>query len=141
MFKERKLPFFVRLPESLVERFREYVSLKHSTDRYGWQSYEVELALKNHLATQNTKQQHTQVSKSHENRIYKVEYAMQEINKYFIQTEKYIDPPKFIPENLLNEAIANLHGSDSRTINKWKDLLEEYGQIKRNGRFQFEVLI
>jgi hypothetical protein len=141
LFKERKLPFFVRLPESLVERFREYVNLKYSTDRYGWQSYEVELALNNHLATQTAKQQRTQACKGNENRIYKVEHAMQEINTFFIQTQKYIDPPKFIPENLLDEAIANLHGSDSRTINKWKALLVKYGQIKRNGRFQFEVLI
>ena len=140
MYKEKKIGVFVRLPHELVERFRDYVNLKYSKDRYGWQSYEVERALKNHLATQSTQQQNTQMSSHNEIKNFKIKNAMEGINRYFINAELYTEPPKYIPEKHLDQAIASLRGTDKRTIAKWKDLLLKYGHIKRSGMFQFEIL-
>jgi hypothetical protein len=140
LFKEEKIPLFVRLPKSLVNSFRDYVSMKYSTDRYGWQSYEIELALKHHLAIQNTQHQNPQILNCKENKNFKIRNVMEQINRYFINIELYTEPPKFIPEKHLNQAIADLHGTDKRTIAKWRDLLLKYGHIKRSGMFQFEIL-
>lgn len=140
MYKEKRIPFFVRLSETVVRQFREYVSLKYSTDRYGWQSYEVELALKTYLGAKNSLQQITQTRDLNENRILKTRKAMDEIKSYFIKTELYIDPPKVIAEKHLDEAITNLHGLDPRTVKKWKEILQRYGHIKRIDQFRFEIL-
>ena len=75
-------------------------------------SLEVEQALSNYLAVQSTQQQNTQSGRSHsQNQIFKVKKVMEDIQKYLIESQLYVDIPQFIPEKHLDQAIANLEGS------------------------------
>ena len=140
MHREKKIPLFVRLPEDLVKRFRNYVNQKYSTDRYGWQAYEVEVALKRLLAFENTQLHSTQIFNTELDPIFrtknKLEKKIDTINRYIMETHGYMSPPTQVPEAHLDEAL----GIDSRTQKKWKKLLMEHGKIKRIGLRQFEIL-
>jgi di/tripeptidase len=43
--------------------------------------------------------------------------------------------PDQIPEKILDQAIAEVRGSDPRTINKWKNIFQKSGLIKYIGGF------
>ena len=43
--------------------------------------------------------------------------------------------PDEIPEKILDQAIAEVRGSDPRTIRKWKNIFEKAGLIKFIGGF------
>jgi hypothetical protein len=47
----------------------------------------------------------------------------------------YSFKPMEIPEKILDQAIAEVRGSDPRTIKKWKDLFQRSGLIKYLGGF------
>jgi di/tripeptidase len=43
--------------------------------------------------------------------------------------------PDQIPERVLDQAIAEVRGSDPRTVKKWKNILQKSGLIKFIGGF------
>jgi hypothetical protein len=140
----KKVPLYVFIPEELAARLRRFIALKHQTTEKGLLSLEVEQALRNYLAVQSTQQQNTQINKSsylqQQNQILKVKKVMEDIQKYLIESELYVDIPQFILEKHLDQAIANLRGVDKRTIKTWKQLLEQYGHIRKSGLSRYEIL-
>jgi hypothetical protein len=145
--KDDKVQFKVYLPESLIEKFRTLVALKHQRHERGLLSCEVEQALKQYIASYNTQQQYTQKALlrqeqrfSKSNTQPKVFALKQDIFKYLIDSQQYLDEPQNITDRQLVGAIGAVRGSDPRTINKWTKLLEQYGYIKRSGLHQIEFL-
>lgn len=140
--KRKKVPLYVFVPEELAARLRRFIALKHQTTEKGLLSLEVEQALMNHLAVQSTQQQNTQIKRSHsqQNQILKVKKVMEDIQKYLIESELYVDIPQFILEKHLDQAIANLRGVDKRTVKTWRQLLEQYGHIRKSGFSRYEIL-
>ena len=138
----KKVPLYVFVPEELAARLRRLIALKYQTTEKGLLSLEVEQALLNHLAVQSTQQQNTQIKRSHsqQNQLLKVKKVMEDIQKYLIESELYVDIPQFILEKHLDQAIANLRGVDKRTVKTWKQLLEQYGHIKKSGLSTYEIL-
>ena len=65
---------------------------------------------------------------------------MEDIQKYLIESELYVDIPQFILEKHLDQAIANLRGVDKRTVKTWRQLLEQYGHIRKSGFSRYEIL-
>ena len=140
--KRKKVPLYVFVPEELAARLRRFIALKHQTTEKGLLSLEVEQAIMKHLAVQSTQQQNTQIkrSDSQQNQILKVKKVMEDIQKYLLESELYVDIPQFILEKHLDQAIANLRGVDKRTIKIWKQNLEQYGHIRKSGLSMYEIL-
>jgi hypothetical protein len=139
--KRKKVPLYVFVPEELAARLRKFIALKHQTTEKGLLSLEVEQAIMNHMAVQSTQQQNTQIKRSHsQNQLLKVKKVMEDIQKYLIESELYVDIPQFIPEKHLDQAIANLRGVDKRTIKIWKQNLEQYDHIRKSGLSRYEIL-
>jgi hypothetical protein len=139
--KIRKVPLYVFVPEELAASLRRFIALKHQTTEKGLLSLEVEQALKHYLVVQSTQQQNTQIKKSQlQNQIFKVKKVMEDIQNYLIESQLYVDIPQFIIEKHLDQAIANLRGVDKRTIKTWKQLLEQYGHIRKSGLKMYEIL-
>jgi hypothetical protein len=138
----KKVPLYVFVLEELAARLRRFIALKHQTTEKGLLSLEVEQALRNYLTVQSTQQQNTQIKSSHsqQNQILKVKKVMEEIQKYLIESQLYVDIPQFILEKHLDQAITNLRGLDKRTIKTWKQLLEQYGHIRKSGLSRYEIL-
>jgi hypothetical protein len=138
----KKVPLYVFVLEELAARLRRFIALKHQTTEKGLLSLEVEQALRNYLTVQSTQQQNTQIKSSHsqQNQILKVKKVMEEIQKYLIESQLYVDIPQFILEKHLDHAITNLRGVDKRTIKTWKQLLEQYGHIRKSGLSRYEIL-
>jgi|SRR5918994_3713862 hypothetical protein len=138
--KRKKVPLYVFISE-VEKRLRRFIALKHQTVEKGLLSLEVEQALKNYLAIQSTQQQNTQSGRSpSQNQIIKVKKVMEDIQKYLIDNELYVEIPQFILEKHLDEAIANLRGLDKRTIRTWKQHLELHGYIRKSGVHRYEIL-
>ena len=126
-------------------KFRELVNLKHPMYDRGALSYEVEQALRQYIASytlnthaQDTKSSMPNVEKSNPNpRVY---LFKQQIFKWLVESEIYLEVPQFIMRKHLEMEIGALRGTDKRTINKWLDDLEKYGCIKKSGIQQFEFV-
>jgi predicted transcriptional regulator len=140
--KRKKVPLYVFVSEGLAARLRRFIALKHQTTEKGLLSLEVEQAIMNHLAVQSTQQQNTQIKRSYsqQNQLLKINKVMEDIQKYLIESQLYVDLPQFIPEKHLDQAIANLRGVDKRTIKIWKQNLEQYGHIRKSGLSRYEIL-
>jgi hypothetical protein len=145
--KEDKVQLKVYLTETLIEKFRTLVALKHQRCKRGLLSYEVEQALKQYIASYNTQQQYTQKALlRQEQRFCKSNtqpklYALkQDIIKYLVDSEQYVDEPQNITDRHLSDAIGAVRGTDPRTVKKWIKLLEQFGYIKWSGVHQIEFL-
>ena len=83
-----------------------------------------------HTDTQSLNQEIIKAEQSNPNpKIYSLK---QDIFKYFIESQLYLEVPQFIPTSHLIKAIAALKGVDQRTIKKYVKLLESFGCIKRS---------
>ena len=124
---EESVQLKVRIPKSLSVKFRELVNLKHPTYKLGGLSFEVEQALRQYIATYK-QQQNTNSSLYAEksNPSFKVYAFKQDILKWLIESELYVQVPQFIPKKHVIDAITALRGTDKRTINKWLSGLEKY---------------
>ena len=60
----------------------------------------------------------------------KIYSLKQDIFKYFIDSQLYLEVPQFIPDSHLIKAIAALKGIDQRTIKKYVKVLAGVGCIK-----------
>ena len=145
--KEDKIQFKVYLPETLIEKFRTLVVLKHQRYQRGLLSYEVEQALKHYVTSYNTQQQYTQKAPLFQEQRFcksntqpKVFALRQDILKYLVDSEKYLDEPKNITDRQLFDAIGAVRGTDPRTVKRWTKLLEQCGYIKSSGTHQIEFL-
>ena len=68
-------------------------------------------------------------------------YAIkQDIFRWFVESELYLEVPQFVPKTHLQSAIAALRGTDKRTIDKWLNDLEKYGCIKKSSMWQYEFV-
>ena len=140
------------IPRSLSTKFRELVNLKHPMYQKGALSYEVEMALRQYIASYMTTPTHINTdthSQQNDNLAIKAEqsnpnpkiYSLKkDILKYFIESQLYLEVPQFIPATHLIKAIAALKGIDQRTINKYLKLLEGFGCIKKSGLSQYEFV-
>jgi hypothetical protein len=140
---EAKNQLKVYLTSSVLKDFRELVARKHGLAMRGLISYEVEIALKQYIASYHST--HTSTHKSLDatpiNPFPKVYTAKQEILSWLGNIDLYFkNVPQCIPEKHLTQAIAATKGSDPRTIRRWtKDLLE-CGCIKKSGPHQYEFV-
>lgn len=97
-----------------------------------------------HIASYNTQQQITQksiLSQQHRNQKQPKVLALKEdIFKYLIDSEQYIEVPQYITDRQLFDAIGMLRGIDKRTVRKWTDLLKQYRMIRYTGVHQIEFI-
>lgn len=139
-----KIQFKVYLSNGVVERFRRFIASKHQKYRRGLLSLEVEQALMHHIASYNTQQQSTQKSilsqQPRNQKQPKVLALKEDIFKYLIDSEQYIDTPGYITDRQLFDAIGMLKGTDQRTIRKWMIILQQYGIIRWSGVHQIEFI-
>lgn len=145
--KEDKIQFKVYLPETLIEKFRTLIALKYQRYQRGLLSYEVEQALKQYIASYNTQQQYTQKALLRQEQRFcksniqpKVFALKQDIFKYLIDSQQYVDEPQNITDRQLYDAIGAVRGLDPRTVKKWTKLLEQCGCVKSSGVHQIEFL-
>ncbi|MEM2892575.1 MAG: hypothetical protein QW486_00320 [Candidatus Bathyarchaeia archaeon] len=126
--KKVKVGFYISEP--LVERFRTFVIQKYSKYERGFFSSEVELCLKYWLDL------HT---KSHDLKMKvrptppsKIVLAFAEVRNYLLSSYIYMElPPRTeIPRVHLEKAIANVRGSDRRTIQKLMEIFHKMGFIE-----------
>ena len=118
----------VRL-EVLIDREVYELLIKMAPSIYGQGkyrgalSYIVEEALRYYLASRALTQTHTNPRASIRQVYEKVVDKLKEITHLPFK-------PKEIPEKILDLAIAEVRGSDPRTIAKWKTMFEKVGLIK-----------
>jgi hypothetical protein len=150
--KRGKRAVTIYLPEKLVEGLKEIVREKYSS-LYGF-SNEVEIAIKNHLATTYTQAQSTQKiscafiqgngnGNGHSNNkaVPQIVYQLKEgIFLFLVESGLYEEVPQYVSDKHLYSAIASLRGTDMRTIKKWTNTLKRYEIIKENGIHQYEFL-
>lgn len=129
----------VYLPESLDMRFREFLALKYRKIERGLISYEVEQAL-GHWISLHTKAQKSLVTKA-PNPMPKVSNAFLDIKHYLLSRYyERLAPGSSVPDKFLREAIAQVRGSDKRTMRKWLRVFSENGLIKRLNWSVWELL-
>ena len=136
----------VSIPKSVSTRFRELVNMKHPRFEKGVLSYELEQAMRQYIASYMTTHTHIdakvqpQIKAEQSNpnpTIYKLK---QDIFKYFIDSQLYLEVPQFVPTQHLVNAIAALKGVDNRTVKKYLQLLERFGCIKKSGTHVYEFV-
>jgi len=120
-------------------------------------SHEVELAIKNHLATTYTQAQSTQKiscafiqqgngnggnGRSNNNKaVPRIVYQLKEgIFLFLVESGLYEEVPQYVSDKHLYSAIASLRGTDMRTIKKWTNTLKRYEIVKEAGPHQYEFL-
>jgi hypothetical protein len=116
-----KKPLTILISEDIYKQLVD-VAVNWYGKSHGALSAYVEYALR--LALEKHTQIHTKNPKNSVRAIY--EQVKQKIKE--ITSSKLI--PEEIPEKILEVAIADVRGSDPRTIEKWKNLLEKSGLIK-----------
>ena len=123
--------------EDLLKEFRELAFRKHGVLR-GALSWEVEEALKNWLALNNT-HKCTQIKPLNPgNKILKVYNQVKEYikEKYYYGT---LMPHSQVPRKFLVEAIMAIRGPDKRTVRGWLDRFMKFKLIKYLGGEIFEM--
>jgi len=124
--EEDKVHLHVMIRKGLYETIKRIAVEKYGKYRGGL-SYIVEEALELYLGM------HTQLRTNPARSIRDVyEQVIQKI-KEIMQTP--IKPVE-VPEAVLDRAIAEVRGSDKRTIEKWKNLFEKSGLIKFIGGYK-----
>jgi hypothetical protein len=121
-----KRPLFVYIPEDLYQKLVE-VAVNWYGKSHGALSAYVEYVLRQVLE-QHT-QIHTKNPKGSVRAVY--EQVIQKVKEILKTPFK----PEEVPEKILNQAIAEVRGSDYRTIEKWKNLFEKSGLIKFIGGY------
>jgi hypothetical protein len=116
-----KKPLTILIPEDIYKQLID-VAVNWYGKSHGAISAYVEYALR--LALEQHTQIHTKNPKNSVRAVY--EQVKQKIKE--ITSSKLI--PEEIPEKILEVAIAEVRGSDPRTVEKWKNLLEKSGLIK-----------
>jgi hypothetical protein len=115
-----KVHLHVMIKRGLYETVKRIAVEKYGKYRGGL-SYVVEEALELYLGMRT--QIHTNPKRSIRD-VY--EQVVQKIKEILITHIK----PEEIPEKILDQAIAEVRGSDPRTVEKWKTLFEKSGLIK-----------
>ena len=115
-----KVHLHVMIRRGLYEAIKRIAVEKYGKYRGGL-SYVVEEALELYLGMRT--QIHTNPKRSIRD-VY--EQVVRKIKEILITPIK----PEEIPEKILDKAIAEVRGSDPRTIEKWKTLFEKSGLIK-----------
>jgi hypothetical protein len=76
---------------------------------------------------------HTQIHTKNPSRSVRAVY--EQVVRKIMEIKGYSFKPEEIPEGVLDQAIADVRGSDSRTIAKWKNIFHKSGLIKYIGGF------
>ena len=121
-----KRPLTILIPEDIYKQLVE-VAVSWYGKSHGALSAYVEYVLRQAL------EQHAQIRtknpKSSVRAVY--EQVIQKVKEML----KTPFRPEEVPEKILNQAIAEVRGSDPRTIEKWKNLFEKSGLIKFIGGY------
>jgi len=120
---EEKVHLHVMIRRGLYETIKRIAVEKYGKYRGGL-SYIVEEALELYLGV------HTQI---HTNPKRSVRDVYEQVVQRIKEILKTPIKPEEVPEKILDVAIAEVRGSDSRTIEKWKSLFERSGLIKYVG--------
>ena len=142
VLEEEKDQLHVRLPVSLLEKFRRMAYQKHPLQAHGALSFEVEQALSTYLSLHHTQTQNTQNETfiNPQNPTPKVFRLYKQIKQYLGDKHR-IDLERIanVPLALLIEAIKVIKGTDDRTVKKWMEELKRNHCIKEITPNLFEV--
>jgi hypothetical protein len=122
-----KRVLFVYISEDLYKQLIEIAPVQYGK-HHGALSYVVEEALRHYLLPR----QHTN---STQNPRLGVRHVYEQVVEKVKEILHYNFKPTEIPEKILDQAIAEVRGSDPRTVKKWKNILQKSGLIKFIGGF------
>jgi len=122
-----KRPLYVYISEDLYQKLIE-VAVNWYGKTHGALSAYVEYVLRQ--AVERHTQIHTKNPKGSVRVVY--EQVVQKVKEILGVSMK----PEEVPEKILDQAIAEVRGSDPRTIEKWKNLFEKSGLIKFIGGYR-----
>jgi len=120
--RKKKVTLHVLIEKDIYDKLIQIAPMIYGSSR-GALSYVVEEALRYWLGPRLHTQKHTNPSRSIATVYNTVVEKVKEILKIDIK-------PYEIPEKVLDAAIAQVRGSDPRTISKWKDTFIGAGLIK-----------
>jgi hypothetical protein len=142
---DEKQQFKVYISPKVIERFKYEIAINRETISRGLISQEVEKALNQYIAFQRAQRTQQQNTRRRDRLVVeglppKVYQLREDIYKYLIDCEFYLEVPQCIPEKHLIQAISTLRGTDKRTIFKWIRILKQYKVIKESGVHEYEFL-
>lgn len=123
---EDKVQIKAYVPKSLDKAFRALIAQKYGEFRKGYLSWEITQALHAWIAEHNLQQQ---LNKNRSNPGPRVKKVAEQVKQYLMDHFGY----KIIytvPVKHIVTAIANVRGSDDRTIRKWLKLFAQQKIIK-----------
>lgn len=124
-----KMLLGVRVTNELNSEFRRFISEKYGRYEQGQLSYEVSEALKHWIKIHTGTQ--TSLLSTPPNPTPRVSQVFVAIKQYLLQ--KYfqeLNPGAVVPALYLKEAIAQVRGSDKRTVVKWMTVFGNFHLIK-----------
>jgi len=128
--KKGKKRLEVLIDEELYKLLIEVAPSIYGEGKYrGALSYVVEEALRHYL----TPRQHTASTQNNPKR--GVKYVYMQVKEKAKEILNLDYPPDEVPEKVLDQAIAEVRGSDPRTLKKWKNIFQKSGLIKYIGGF------
>jgi hypothetical protein len=120
-------------------KLRQLINQKYSKYEKGCLSYEVEQAIRHWLALHTKAQTIIEVNKP--NPTPKVYMMFAEVKDYLLRTwYGELNSGQQIPRIHIENAIANIRGSDKRTIEKWFRIFHKNGLIKPVTSASWEIM-
>jgi len=130
-----KVQIKVYIPKDLSERLRELISQKYGRYKGGLLSFEVEGAIRKHLAAHTNV---TQIPKG-SNPFPKIHMVKEQIKQYLREKYGYTITNQVLRAHF-DEAIISLRGTDPRTREKWYRVLIAARVLKVLGPNQVELI-
>jgi hypothetical protein len=120
-------------------KLRQLINQKYSKYEKGYLSYEVEQAIRYWLALHTKAQTIIEVNKP--NPTPKVYMTFAEVKDFLLRTwYGELNSGQQIPRIHIENAIANIRGSDKRTIEKWFRIFHKNGLIKPVTSASWEIM-
>ena len=139
MSENSRSQIHIRISKTVDDNFRRLILQKYHRFEKGLLSYEIEMAMRNYMALHSNAQ--TLVSSSHPNPTSKVMTAYNDVKQYLL-THGFEEIPSGTQVHIkfIDQAIMNVHGSDPRTVEKWKKVFHKMGLIKPTSSVTWEMM-
>lgn len=136
--KNGKVKLQAWIPSTVDTQLRQLIMQKYHRFEKGFYSYEVEMALRNYTALHTGTQS---LLGNHPNPTPKVMIAYDKVKQYLL-THGFEELPSGTQVHIkfIETAIMNVHGSDPRTVEKWKKTFHKMGLIKPTSGVTWEVM-
>jgi hypothetical protein len=122
-----------------AQKFRNLVQIKYQTYQKGLLSYEAEMAFRHWLALHTNAQ--TPLEAKPPNPVPRVAIVFAEVKAVLLREWYYeLKPGQQIPLAHIRKAIADVRGSDDRTVRRWLREFERNGLMKPTTSATWEVL-